>query len=136
MRARWLLLYLAAVTACGGQATAPSRVVITTIEYQRVYTAAGGGNGERMLINVSLPESKSIPFCTPAQQTTTSFVCTGLNWEIRKGEEASIWVNDPVLNRGVATTLFVNGTPISRVEVLSNGNEMGRFRLSNSGRFE
>ena len=136
MRSRWVVLCLASVTACGGQPTAPTRVVITTIEYQRVYAASGGGNGERMLINVSLPESKTIPFCTPVQQTTTSFVCTDLNWEIRKGEEASIWINDPVLNRGVATALFVNGTRISRVELLSNGNEIGRFRLSDSGRFE
>lgn len=136
MRFRWLLPGLIAVATCGGNATGPSdRVVITTIQYQRVYTA-GDDNGQRMLINVSLPESKSIPFCQPVQQTTTTFVCSDLNWEIRAREEALIWVNDPLLNRGVATTVLVNGTRISRVEVLSTGSELGHFRLSNAGRFE
>jgi len=40
------------------------------------------------------------------------------------------------VSRDAATALFVNGTRISRVELLSNGNEIGRFRLTDSGRFE
>jgi hypothetical protein len=136
MRFRWLLLCLTGVAACGGNATAPTnRAVITTIQYQRVYAVSGDDNGQRMLINVSLPASKTIPFCLPVQQTTTTFVCNDLNLEIKAGEEAVIWVNDPALNRGVATTLFVNGTRISRIEVLSNGNELGRFRLTDLSTF-
>lgn len=87
------------------------RAVITTIQYQRVYPA-GNDNGQRMLINVSLPDSKKIPFCQPVQQTTTfPFVCNDLNWEIRPGEEAAIWVNDPALDRGVATTPICKRQP-------------------------
>ena len=136
MRSRWLLLCLIGVAACGGNATGPTnRAVITTIQYQRVYAVSGNGNSGRMLINVSLPASKAIPFCQPVQQTTTTFICNDLNWEITAGEEAVIWVDDPALNRGVATTLFVNGTRISRIEVLSTGNELGRFRLSDLSTF-
>ena len=88
------------------------------------------------VINVSLPEHKTIPFCLPVQQTATSFVCSGLNWELSRGEEAVIFVNDPALNRVVATNVFVNGTRISRIETLSNGNELGRFHMTSSGRIE
>jgi hypothetical protein len=136
MRSRWFLLCFASVTACGGQATAPSRALITTIQYQRVYPVTDAENAGRMLINVDLPEHKAIPFCEPVQQSATSFVCNGLSWELSSGEEAAIFVNDPAVNRQVATTLFVNGTRISRIEVFSNGSEIGRFRLSSSGGIE
>lgn len=137
MRSQWVLLSLAVIAACGGPATAPSQsVLLTTIEYQRVYAVSGSDNGQRMLINVSLPEHKAIPFCEPIQQTATSFVCSGLTWELSVGEEAVISVNDPALNRGVATNVFVNGTRVSRIEMLSNGNELGRFHLTSSGRIQ
>jgi hypothetical protein len=137
MRSWWLLLWLAVIAACGGPATAPSQsVLLNTIEYQRVYAVSGSDNGQRMLINVSLPEHKTIPFCLPVQQTATSFVCSGLNWELSPGEEAVIFVNDPALNRVVATNVFVNSTRISRIETLSNGNELGRFHMTSSGRIE
>ena len=127
---------LAGATACAGQPTAPSRALITTIQYQRIYPVTGADSGGRMLINVSRPAHKDIPFCFPVPQTGTTFVCNDLNWEISAGEEAVIWVDDPALNRGVATTLLVNGMRISRIETQSNGNELGRFHLSTTGRFE
>ena len=68
MRSRWLLICLAGVAACGGQASAPTKsILLTTIQYQRVYAVSASESGRRMLINVSLPEHKTIPFCEPVQ---------------------------------------------------------------------
>ena len=90
-----------------------------------------------MLISVSLREHKSIPFCIPVRQTATSFVCSGLSWELSAGEQAAISVVDPALNnRQVATTLFVNGTRITRISIAPNGFEVGAFHMSASGGLE
>ena len=137
MRYRWpWFCLLLAITHCGGSSTSPTPFgVITTIRYDRVYPPSDDNAGH-MLINVSLPAEKSIPFCMPVQQSATTFVCDSLNWEVDEGEDAVIWINDPVLNRGVATTLLVNGVRVTRIEFLPNGSEMGHLRWTKSRGFE
>jgi hypothetical protein len=130
------LVVLLSCAGCGGSTTEPTSFgVITSVRYERVYTP-GPDNGQRMLLNVSLPAQKTIPFCTAVQQTATTFGCDNLRWEVDQGEDAVIWINDPVLNRAVATKLFVNGIAVTRVETLSNGNELGHLRWSKSRGFE
>jgi len=137
MRAKGsLICLLLGAVGCGGSATSPTPFgVITTIRYERVY-ATSADNGQRMIINVSLPARKDIPFCFPSQQSATTFACSDLNWEVDEGEDAVIWINDPLLNRGVANALFVNGVRITRVETLSTGSELGHLRWSKSRGFE
>ena len=126
-----------AVAACGGGATGPSsRFIITSIKYERVYAPSSVSGAYQMLINVSLPEHKTIPFCFPVQQSSSIYVCDGLSWELSAGEEAAIFVGDPALNRQVATSVFVNGIRITRVVAFSNGGEVGYFHLSGSGGLE
>ena len=129
-------LMLAALVGCRGSSpTAPSSITLTTIRYQRAY-AVVGDDGHKMTISVSLPATKQIPFCLPTQVDSSTFVCSNLNWTLDAGEEASIFIYDPAVERQVATTLFVNGYQVKRVTAGSNGIEVGSFHLTASGGIE
>ena len=125
-----------ALTSCGGSTTSPSRFgVITTIRYERVYETSGD-TASRMLINVSLPAHKNIPFCMPVPQGPTTFVCDSLNWEVDQGENATVWVDDPALSHGAARRIFINGKELTRIDVYANGVESARLNWTPSGGFQ
>lgn len=121
--------------SCGGP-TAPGHVTITTIRYERVYQTVNTSDA-RILINVSIPSTKRIPFCFPEDRCGGMFVCEVLNESPEVGEDCSVFVNDPRLaNTSVATSVFINNQRVTRVEKTPNGNELGRFRLYASGRLQ
>lgn len=121
---------------CGGSSTSPSRFgVITTIRYERVYQTSGD-TGVRMLINVSLPAHKNIPFCFPVQQSATTFVCESLNWQIDEGEDATVWVEDPAVSHPAARRIFINGKELTRIDAFANGVESARLNWTASGGFQ
>jgi len=136
MRPNRVLAVTLLLVSCGGSATSPSSFgVITTIRYERVYEATGD-TGSRMLINVSLPAHKSIPFCMPVRQGGTTFVCEALNWEVDQGENATVWVDDPALSHGAARRIFVNGKELTRIDASSNGVEIARLTWTAAGGFQ
>lgn len=123
-------LFVVAI-ACGPTAPAGSRM-ITSIRYERTYPATSGSD-ERLHISVSIPSSRRIPVCFPEAESGDVFVCRILNWTTDTGEECSVQVNDPAVGRAVATTVYINGSRVSRIERLPNGTEFGRFRLTATG---
>lgn len=136
MRSTCVLGLLVAVAGCGGSTTSPSQFgVVTTIRYERVYETTAD-TGSRMLINVSLPAHKNIPFCMPVQQGATTFVCDSLNWQVDQGEDATVWVDDPALSHGAARRIFINGKELTRIDVYANGVESARLNWTASGGFE
>lgn len=121
---------------CGGSTTSPTRFgVISTIRYERVYETDRDA-GSRMLINVSLPAHKNIPFCMPVQQSATTFVCQSLNWEVDEGEDATVWVDDPAVSHAVARRIFINGKELTRVDAYANGVESARLNWTAANGFQ
>lgn len=136
MRSTCVLALILTLAGCGGSTTSPSPFgVITTIRYERVYETSRD-NGARMMIEVSLPAHKDIPFCWPVQQSATTFVCDSLNWEVDPGESASVWVDDPALSHGAARRIFINGKELTRIDVYANGVESARLSWTASGGFQ
>ena len=136
MRSSCVAGVLLMLAGCGGSTTSPSAFgTITTIRYERVYETAGAG-GARMLINVSLPNHKKIPFCMPVQQGAATFVCDSLNWQVDQGEDASVWVDDPALSHDAARRIFINGKELTRIDSYANGVESARFTWTANGGFQ
>ena len=136
MRSTCVLGVMLTLAGCGGSTTSPSAFgTITTIRYERVYETGGGG-AARMLVNVSLPAHKSIPFCMPVQQDATTFVCESLNWQVDQGEDAAVWVDDPALSHDAARRIFINGKELTRIDSYANGVEFARFNWTAAGGFQ
>lgn len=136
MRLAWLPALMIVLSGCGGASTSPTGFgVISTVRYERVYPPSGG-TPHAMLINVSLPAHKSIPFCMPVQQTETTFACENLKWQVDDGEDATVWVDDPALGHGAARRIFVNGRELTRVATYANGTELASLNWTRSGGFQ
>ncbi len=138
-----LLLSAFAITGWGcGSPTSPSKIVrVTTIRYQRVYSASGSGSGQMMLqMNIPVAGEQSgrsnIPFCFPQPAGDGSFLCDALNWDVPVNEECWVDVDDPAVGRGVATALFVNGQRVLRTRIAGNGTEYGDFRFDERGHIQ
>jgi hypothetical protein len=92
-----------------------------------------------MLLQMSIPIAgeqsgrSNIPFCFPEPSGENTFVCGNLNWDVPINEECWVQVSDPLLGRAVATSIFLNGQRLQRVDVLPNGTEFGRFRVTSVG---
>lgn len=106
--------------------------MITSIRYERTYPVTSGSD-RRLHISVNIPSSRQIPVCLPEAESGDVFVCRSLNWTTGPGEECSVQVNDPAVGRAVATTVYINGSRVSRIDRLPNGTEFGRFRLTATG---
>jgi hypothetical protein len=88
-----------------------------------------------MSIPVSGEQSgrSSIPICFPKQSADGAFVCDSVNWDVPVDDDCWVNVRDPLLERNVATNVFVNGQRVTRIR--STGvEEIGDFRVDAGGR--
>ena len=129
---------LLSLSACDHPASPSKSVRVASIRYERAYAPVTTSSAN-MWIQMSIPVAgevsgrSNIPICFPVQGDDGSFVCDSLNWDLPVDDDCWINVRDPLLNRNVATRVFVNGQRVTRVR--STGvEEIGDFRVDARGR--